>query len=266
MACNRTVNISRRSSRESAALSYWEQSKQPLQVLAFLLPLIVFYELGLVLVLQSEDGKVLSNVAHVTLLEFFNMLGIEALSGMYLGGIAIVVVLLVWHLLLHGVTGSWRIHGRTLGGMAAESVVLTLPLIVLGLLITRSAISLMATSPEQQLAEMDIWSRLSISIGAGLYEELMFRMLLIAVLHALLVDLAGLRNVQGAVLSVILSAAAFAWYHPLAGADGHFSMQKLIFYFAAGLYFGLVFIVRGFGIVVAVHTLYDVAMMLPAAD
>ena len=229
MAQKRSSRPNRRPS--PAALSYWERSKQPLQVLAFLLPLVVFYELGLAMVLQTDDGTVLSNVAHVTLLRFFDTLGIEALNGLYLGGIVIVVVLLVWHVLLHGPQGSWRISGRGLLGMMAESAVLTLPLIVLGLLITRSALELVApASPEQQLADLDLLSQLTISIGAGLYEELMFRMVLIAVVHALLVDLGKVPNVMGSTIAVVVSAAAFCWYHPLLDAQGSLSMQKLVRY------------------------------------
>ena len=107
-----------------------------------------------------------------------------------------------------------------------------------------------------------------ISIGAGLYEELMFRMLLIAVIHTLLVDLGRLSVVNGAIISVVVSAAAFAAYHPLDDAQGNLSMQNLVFYFAAGLYFGAIFIARGFGIVVGVHALYDVIMvsLMPSAS
>lgn len=246
---------------EQAALSYWELSKQPLQILIFLLPLIIAYELGLVLVLQGEDGTVMSNVAHVTLLRFFNTLGIEALSGLYLGGVAIVVVLLVWHLMLPRPHGAWRVDGSTLLGMAAESAVLTLPLIVLGLLITRSAISLTSLAAEQQLADMGLMAGLTVSIGAGLYEELIFRMILIAILHAVLVDLFKMSHAVGATIAVALSAAAFTWYHPLKDAAGEISMQRLVFYFAAGLYFGALFVFRGFGIVVAVHALYDIVLV-----
>lgn len=247
----------------TAAFSYWELSKRPLHILVFLLPLIVLYELGLLLVLQGEDGTVLSNVAHVTLLQFFNALGIEALSGLYLGGVAIVVVLLVWHVMLRD---PWKVNGRALAGMAGESALLTLPLIAMGLLVTRSAISLMATAgadatPEQQIAELDLWSGLAISIGAGLYEELLFRMVLIAVLHTLLVDLGKLSYGMGASIAVVVSAAAFTWYHPLYDASGEFSPSKLLFYFLAGLYFGGLFVFRGFGIVVGVHALYDIVMV-----
>lgn len=228
-------------------------------MLVFLLPLILAYELGLAALLQSDQG-VLSNVAHVTLLWFFSALGVPALSGLYLGGVAIVVVLLTWHLLLRD---RWSINTTTLLGMAAESFMLTLPLIVIGMLITQNAISMvaLAASPEAQFETLDIWSQLAISIGAGLYEELMFRMLLIAIIHTLLVDFGGMSNRWGSIIAVVISAAAFTWYHPLTDATGSISIAKLAFYLIAGLYFGAVFLLRGFGIVVAVHALYDIIMV-----
>ena len=111
---------------------------------------------------------------------------------------------------------------------------------------------------EPSLAGLGLGSKLAISIGAGLYEELMFRMLLIAVIHTLLVDVGKASHKVGAVIAVLVSALAFAVYHPLDDGQGGISAQKLCFFFIAGLYFGAVYVMRGFGIVVGVHALYDV--------
>ena len=142
--------------------------------------------------------------------------------------------------------------------MAGESLVLTLPLLVLSLLISGRDLSALAATPQIQLAELGLWSKMAISIGAGLYEELLFRMVLIALVHTLLVDLARLPNTAGTTLAVLLSAAAFTIYHPLGDEMGVVSVGKVVFYFMAGLYFGAIYVLRGFGIVVAVHALYDI--------
>lgn len=241
---------------------YFEVSKRPLQILAFLLPLIIAYEIGLVLLLKSDHG-VLTNKAHETLLQFFGAFGVAPSSGFYLGGIVVVVVLLVWHILTRD---PWRIDPPALGIMACESLLLALPLIALGQIIIRllaTSTTLMSDAPlcwsgDNSLDGLGLWSRISISIGAGLYEELMFRMLLIAVIHTLLVDVGKASNRVGSIVAVVVSAAAFTAYHPLAGPDGTISTQKLSFFFLAGLYFGAVYVARGFGIAVAVHAMYDV--------
>jgi hypothetical protein len=245
--------------RVQAPPPYRVASKKPLPILVFLLPLVIAYEAGLALLLRSSQG-VLTNKAHETLLQFFDAFGTAATGGLYLGGAAIVVVLLVWHLLNRD---PWRIDPVTPGLMAIESLVLTVPLIVLGVVIGGSAaIGSAAGAPaSSDLATMSIWSKLAISIGAGLYEELLFRMLLIAGLHTLLVDVGKLGPALGAGIAIAVSAAAFTWYHPLQGETGGLSIQRIAFYFLAGLYFGLLYVVRGFGIVVGVHALYDIIVV-----
>lgn len=252
-------------SLEGSEESYWIVSRRPLQILIFLLPLIVLYEIGLALLLRSKDG-ILTNKAHESLLRFFDAFSINAGGGLFLGGIAIIVVLLIWHLLNRD---PWKIDLHAVGLMALESFVLILPLLVLGRLIrqitemtiatsTVGSITLMAPTIPTELAELGIWSGTAISVGAGLYEELLFRMMLIAALHTLLVDVGKASNRVGIVIALVVSAAAFTAYHPLLDASGSLSFQKMAFYFLAGLYFGTVYIVRGFGIVVAVHAFYDV--------
>ncbi|MHC4080249.1 MAG: CPBP family glutamic-type intramembrane protease, partial [Planctomycetota bacterium] len=206
--------------------SYWVASKQPLPILWFLLPPIVAYEAGLALLLRSSEG-VLTNKAHETLLRFFDAFGLPASGGLFLGGAAIVVVLLVW----------------------------TVPLIVMGVVIGSSSV---AAAPgggagPTDLTAMSIWERVAISVGAGLYEELLFRMLLIAILHTLLVDVGKLRSATGAGIAIVVSAIALTVYHPLAdpsATDAGLSVRRIAVYFLAGLYFGAVYVVRGFGIVV----------------
>jgi hypothetical protein len=254
---SRPRNGARSSRRPAATIQhYLDVSRKPLQILAFLLPLVIAYEIGLVLLLRSDHG-VLTNKAHETLLQFFRAFGVAPSSGFYLGGIAVIVVLLLWHLLARD---PWRIDWPALAIMACESLLLALPLLVIGQVVTRvlAANVVVLGQADNSLAGLDLGSKLAISIGAGLYEELMFRMLLIAVIHTLLVDVGKASHKVGAIVAVAVSAAAFTAYHPLGNEAGGISMQKLMFFFIAGLYFGAVYVLRGFGIVVGVHALYDV--------
>jgi len=254
--------------RVAAGTSYWATSRRPLQILAFLLPLIVLFEVGLALLLRSESG-IITNKAHESLLRFFDAFGINASSGLFLGGLAIIVVLLVWHLL---VREPWRVDFAAAGLMALESLVLVAPLLVIGRIVsqiaglTGVAAAGSAAGPGAALADLDPWSEVAISVGAGLYEELLFRMMLIAAIHTLLVDVGKASHRLGLGIALVVSSAAFAAYHPLAGPGGGFSFSRLVFYFTAGLYFGAVYIVRGFGIVVAVHAFYDILTFAISSD
>jgi hypothetical protein len=239
---------------------YWVASRQPLSILAFLLPLVIAYEVGLAVLLRSGQG-VLTIKAHETLLHFFDTFGLSARGGLFLGGAAIIVVLLVWQVLTRE---PWHVDPATLAMMATESLALTLPLVGVGMIMRAPEAA--AAAPD--LATMSLGARVAISVGAGLYEELLFRMTLIAVMHTLLVDVARLPSRTGAIIAIVVSAAAFTWYHPLEDAAGAFSLARAGFFFLAGLYFGLVYVVRGFGIVVGTHVLYDVivvSMLGPAS-
>jgi hypothetical protein len=236
---------------------YLRESRRPLQILIFLLPLVIAYEIGLALFLRSEDG-VVTNLAHRTILRLFSVFGVSDTGGLFLGGIAIIVVLLLWHLLARD---PWRWSLRTAGLMAVESLVLTLPLLLLAQAINDLATPLAGGgAPGGGWSQMGLPAKMAISVGAGLYEELLFRMMLIAVIHTLLVDVGRASHGVGAAVAVLVSAAAFTLYHPL-GLEtdpDHVSWKRVLFFFAAGLYFGAVYLWRGFGIVVAVHALYDI--------
>ncbi len=257
-----------------ADAGYVLRSQQPLEILFFLLPLVIFYEIGLLSILRFE-GMVLDNKAHDAIRRIFDAVGIDAeamsLPVLSLPGILLVVILLVWQALSRR---RWQVDLRTVGLMALESALLAVPLVVLAQLVVQAfapgvapdvaagvAPAAAATAPVS-LAELPVLGRLAVSIGAGLYEELIFRMALIAVLHTLLVDLLRWKEGPAITLSILLAAIAFALYHPLRDAGGAIDWPKAVAYLVIGCYFGAVFAFRGFGIVVGVHAAYDIAVLL----
>ncbi len=253
----------------SSTDGYFSRSQQPLEILVFLLPLIVAYEAGLLWVLRSGD-RILDNKAHDAIRRVFDALGLDAtqmsLPALSLPGILLVVVLIVWQVLTRR---AWRVDLKTVAMMAAESACLALPLVVLAHLVVQAFSGIAPAAAGEATAalrELPLIERLAVSIGAGLYEELIFRMVLIAMLHTLFVDALRWRETPSIVAAIVLSALAFAIYHPLHDADGAIVWSRAIAYFVIGGYFGTVFAYRGFGIVVGVHACYDIAvLMLPHA-
>jgi membrane protease YdiL (CAAX protease family) len=153
--------------------------------------------------------------------------------------------------------------------MMVESAAWIFPLLVLLVLIggdashARAAASVSgAAGVPQELLTRPWQARATVSIGAGIYEELLFRMIGIAALHLILVDLAKLSDRAGTAISVVLTAAAFAAYHDPVRADGTIEWLPAIQLGLAGGYFGLIYLSRGFGIVVALHALYDVVVLV----
>lgn len=224
---------------------YFMRSQEPLQALFFLLPLLIVYEVGAYHYAMS--GRELR--ARSWVMEFFEIFGA---AGDYLPGLAVVVVLLAWHF----VRGDRaRLEPRLYLGMSLESLAMVMPLLMFGLL--SGAREAVATAGPTAASAAGTWqAEMVLSIGAGVYEELVFRLVLIAVVHAVLVDMLAMPAGRGAMIAIAISAVLFAVSH--FRADNPFTWSAFTFYTVAGLYFAMIYVLRGFGIVVATHALYDV--------
>lgn len=240
---------------------YGAVSMRPLHVLVYLLPLVVLYEAGSVAFLTDWGSGVSETIrARAILSGFFQAFGAV---GLFLPGLALVLVLLVWHVMRGD---AWRVRWPVLAVMLAESCAWMVPLLVFSVLL-RSAVpgasgALAGSQEVDALLSMPVGARLTISIGAGLYEELLFRMIGIAALHALFVDLCRVRDQWGRVLAVALSAVAFAVYHDVSAPGAGVDWWRAFFFLCSGAYFGALYLARGFGIVVATHALYDVVVLV----
>lgn len=262
--------------------SYWDRTQWPLQSLYFLLPLLVGYEIGAV-VFAPEGGERLPHIyAERMLGQFFQWVGV---TGYYLPGVATVLVLLCLHFVRRD---PWRPEPRLYGAMLIESAVLASPLFVFSIMMTRpppeSAVvfsdaigwltggefsGLMLASTANAATGLDgvsSWREgVVFAVGAGIYEELVFRLIVIAAAHILLSDLLALPTSWSAAGAIGISAIAFALYHPFASHlpwqwDGR-EWGRFGFYTLAGLYFAAIYVYRGFGIVAATHALYDVMVI-----
>jgi membrane protease YdiL (CAAX protease family) len=229
----------------TSKLCYTQLSRQPLYILMFLLPLVLFYEFAL-----YSKGSAIQIKAHDNLVRFFEAFDIPPTQGLWLGGIAILTILLLWHI-FEG--NRWAIKLHVIFFMAIESIAFSIPLLLFGAVIGSFSVAAVS-SPIAQLNEFD---KIAVSIGAGLYEELVFRMLLIGLVHTIVCNVFKQSNITGLTIGVIVSALLFALYHDLPSA-GSLSAITLFFYSVAGVFLGTLYISRGFGIAAATHAAYDV--------
>jgi membrane protease YdiL (CAAX protease family) len=103
-----------------------------------------------------------------------------------------------------------------------------------------------------------------LSVGAGIYEELVFRLAAFTLLTILLVDVLQMKRGWAVLLMVVVSAVLFAKYHYQDGGET-FAWQTFAFRTGAGIYFGALFCRRGFGVTCGAHSAYDImAVLLPA--
>lgn len=101
------------------------------------------------------------------------------------------------------------------------------------------------------------------SLGAGIFEELVFRLGLMSAIAWVGVratrDTAVPRWIIGAV-AVITSALAFSWFHHLCGEP--YDRTTFVFRAMAGVLLGLLMWARGYGVCVYTHSVYNVYFYL----
>lgn len=96
--------------------------------------------------------------------------------------------------------------------------------------------------------------------GAGVYEELVFRVILLGLLLLVFTKLFHMEHAYAAVWATLLGAVIFSLFHHIGGQAIVLSvfLQRLF----AGLFFAAIYYNRSFGIAAASHSLYDVLVGL----
>ena len=93
-------------------------------------------------------------------------------------------------------------------------------------------------------------------VGAGVYEETLFRLMLVPLFFAIL-RLLQMPQVLASSWAVTASALLFALAHHAGSPGEAFTWYAFVFRWMAGVFFAWVFVIRGFGIAVGTHTAYD---------
>jgi hypothetical protein len=240
---------------------YWSLAKQPLHSLLFLLPILATYEIGVAL-LSSDDSA--RNGADYWLRWGLNIVGFRhtwLLPVLVVGALAV----------CHAKCGfRWTPSAATLCGMIAESALFGTCLVLLGQLedlAFRSQLGQIAHTPHPAvpLAQSGTLPLIISYLGAGVYEEMLFRLCLIPAAFW------GLRRLQiprvtAVVVSVLATSILFSLAHYAGPSADQFTWFSFWFRASAGIFFSILFVVRGFGVTVGSHAAYDliVGIFIPA--
>jgi len=239
---------------------YLHDSRAPRYSVLMALPLLLLYE-GLSFALNGSAYAGVRNGADVILKSLFLSLGGPR-------GLLIFEVLLIGL----GATLVWRdwranrgpLSGRTFAMMALESVVYA---VVFGLVVGKLTALVLGMPSLLQIGggRLDVPTQLVTSLGAGIYEELLFRVLLTGGLVRLFMSLASAGRTSASAAAVVLSALIFSGFHYLGSLGDTFTVQSFVFRAIAGLVFSGLFVTRGIGITAWTHALYDVLITATAA-
>jgi hypothetical protein len=229
---------------------YLERSSRPLAALVFLLPFVLLYEFGTRWLLTDPVQGTQQVVAFTLLDRFFGVFGA---AGKHFPAFALVSILLAWHF---AQKDGWRIKPTTLLGMFCESIALGIPLIIGGLILAR----MFRTLPLGAANVGHITDTTVLAFGAGIYEELVFRLIGCTLLAIVFRSLLKVPNRLSTLLVVVVSATLFSAYHYL--GNEAFNWQIFVFRATAGVYFAILFLLRGFGVTAGAHMAYDILIVM----
>ena len=236
---------------------YWRLARAPRYSVGFALPLLVAYE-SLAFVLARLDVAGVRNGADVLLKSLFLSLGgrtgLAVFGAVLIGGGAVLV--------RRDVKRSGRIQLKFFWFMLGESVLYALVFGAIAATLTGLLLPFMTVDSAAALAEalagFSLPVQLMISLGAGIYEELVFRVLLVSGLTLLATRLFRWHGTKVGVFAVVTAALIFAAFHYVGPYGDPLALGSFTFRTVAGLLFSGLYVLRGFGITAWTHALYDV--------
>jgi membrane protease YdiL (CAAX protease family) len=258
---------------------YWSHSKSAYYGVLCALPLLVVYEL-LLWSAGAPTGMQVRNAADVWLRLLLESLGLRPVYA------TLVMIGLLIATIPRLRKGDVRLEGRYLLLMLGEVLVYSLAFgIVINLLLylllytwlaslhpgvpgieTAVAALTQAGSVGRRLlpaaipADADLLTGIALSLGAGLFEEFAFRVVLLTVLLGFF--RLFFRPGWAALLAILLASLAFSLAHYVGELGEPFSLHTLLYRWLAGLLFTLLYYQRGFAITAWSHALYDVWVLV----
>jgi membrane protease YdiL (CAAX protease family) len=243
---------------KTASTSYWRISKEPRTAFVAVLPLFVFYQLGILV-----SGGLGNGVDFVSGTLFAL---VDKSMPLYLGIQALVLMGFIFAVRSMKKTGALRPSVVPL--MLVESTVYALFFgtavtalvrsLGLGKLLAIGGTAMAAGSP---MSELNLIQKFVSSAGAGLYEELVFRVLLMGGLFWLM-DKVKLHRVAAAVIAVVVSSVIFSAVHHVGAMGEAFTMSAFTYRVFAGVLFAVIYRARGFAVAAYTHAFYDVWVMV----
>lgn len=238
---------------------YWQVSRASRYSLLFALPLLVLYEtLAAVAPAAPGSGMVVRNGADVLLHLLFVWL-----AGPW--GPQLFMLILIgaglWLVAKDFRTNRSPPRPGVFGMMLAESVALAL---AFGVVVGGLTAALLGAPPGLSLQaghELDRATLLMLSLGAGIYEELLFRVLLVGLLAWLGHRVLGWRPLTAGLVAAVTGALIFSAFHYVGPYGDDLHLYSFVFRTIAGLFFSGLYLLRGFGITAWTHALYDVFLL-----
>ena len=241
--------------QEAASASYFSVTRSATYGFWSALPLIGLYEWLILTSNRDSDQpvRISSEIFLKSWLDFIDGPGVPIMLG-----IVVVIGVIIW---AYDRRKPTPLRLGYFGGMIIESALYA----VLVAFIVANLVSVLTTmfAPvalavgQAAPVEFDLRTEIALSIGAGIYEELLFRVVLVGSLYIGIKAFFRL-DTMAYVIAAVLGALVFSWIHYVGSFGDPFTVPSFLFRFLFGLALNVLFLTRGFGVAAWTHALYDI--------
>lgn len=212
--------------------------------------MLIAYEIC-IFTMNHSDIVGMRNGADILFRQFFALYNVY---GFYVVGFVVILSFLITYYFQSRGKKAGKFRGQFFLLMLIESMAYGL---LMFLLIDRLGGFTMSIGSSSEIRQMIV-----LALGAGVYEEFIFRVIFITAFLFLFKDIFKLHPAISGILSVILSSFIFAAFHYMGAFGDAFNLRSLAIRFAAGVFLSCVYYFRGYGITAYAHTIYDVMVIL----
>ena len=231
------------------ALSYWKVTKNIYYSLMFIFPMLFLYEMMCWIQFAGKSAEI-RNGADVFLRQLIMGFGKHSES---IYGLLLILVFFVIMFFNRNAVKKERLKFTFLLYMFAESLLWSLGFLILMSISEKLILSILERNiiPEQ----------FYLAIGAGVWEELLFRVGAIGLCLSLLTNIIKYSGIFSAIIAILFAAVLFSLFHYIGPFGDIFTYKSFYIRTWAGIFLGSLYLFRGLGITVYTHIFYDMAII-----
>jgi len=231
------------------SLSYWKVTKNIYYSLLFIFPMLFLYEIMCWIQFVGKSIEI-RNGADVFLRQLIMGFGKHSES---IYGLLLIIVFCGIMIINRNMLKNGRLKFTFLIYMLAESLLWSLGFLIMMGVFESIILSILERNiiPEQ----------FYLAIGAGVWEELLFRVGAIGLCLSLLTNIIKYSGIFSALIAILFSAVLFSLFHYIGPFGDIFTYKSFYIRTWAGIFLGSLYLFRGLGITAYTHIFYDMAII-----